>query len=151
MTQALRRARRLIAPALVSVALLGLAGCGGLDGVEFNGKIFEAAGLTGALGGKREEPKTEPRAPLVLPPAKERLPEPGELAAAPAAAQPDPAWPNDPDKRKAANSAAQKQAQAEYCRDGNWKDKAMQDDIRAASAPNCGSIFSILGKSLFGE
>ena len=152
MTQAIRRAKKWVAPAMVSAALLGLAGCGGLDGVEFNGKIFEAVGMTGALG-KRDEPKTEPRAPLVLPPSNERLPAPGEMAAAaPAQVAPDPAWPNDPDKRKASNAAAQKQAQADYCRDGNWKEKAMREDQKAAAAQaNCGSIFSVLGKTLFGE
>lgn len=151
MTEALLRARRLIGPAVVSIALLGLPGCGGVDGIEFNGKIFEAVGLTGALGGKREEPKTDPRAPLVLPPASERLPAPGEMAVA-APQQPDAAWPNDPDKRKASAAAAKKQAQAERCGDGAWKEKAMKDELAMAKAQDdCGSIFSVMSKTLFGE
>jgi len=149
MAHTLLRAKRRIGPVAVMAALLGLAGCGGIDGVDFNGKIFDAVGMTGALG-KRPEPKTEARAPLVLPPASERLPAPGEMAAAPQ--QPDSAWPNDPDKGKASKEAAQKQAQAEYCRDGNWKDKAMRDDEKAAAAQaQCGSLFSVLGKQLFGD
>jgi len=150
MTQVLKRAKTSIGRMSTAVALLALAGCGGVDGVQFEGKMFEAVGLTGALG-KRAEPKTEARAPLVLPPATEKLPEPGQLAAAPA--QPHIAWPDDPDKRKAANESAKKTAQAEYCRDGNWKEKAMGDEIGAKSGPSgaCGSIFSVLGKSLFGE
>lgn len=150
MPLAQRIARRLLGPVLVTTALLGLPGCGGLDGVEFNGKLFEAVGLTGALGAKREEPRTEPRAPLVLPPASERLPAPGELAAAPQ--QPDAAWPNDPDKRKAAAAAAKKQAQAERCGDGAWKEKAMKDELAMAKVQDdCGSIFSVMSKTLFGE
>jgi len=150
MTHILKRAKTTIGRLATAVMLLGLAGCGGVDGVQFEGKMFEAVGLTGALG-KRAEPKTEARAPLVLPPATEKLPEPGQLAAAPA--QPHIAWPDDPDKKKAANESAKKTAQAEYCRDGNWKEKAMGDDIAARDGPagTCGSIFSVIGKSLFGD
>jgi hypothetical protein len=108
-------------------------------------------GLTGALG-KKEEPKAEQRAPLVLPPSSEKLPEPGELAPA-GPVQTAQAWPNDPDKQRAASEAAKKQAQAEYCRDGNWKEKALGDELAAARGPSgsCGSIFSALSKTLFGE
>lgn len=138
-----------IGPVAVLVVALGLPGCGGIDGVEFNGKIFEAVGMTGALG-KREEPKTEARAPLVLPPPREQLRAPGELAAAPQ--QPDTAWPNDPDKAKVAKASAEQKAQADYCRDGSWKDRAMREDDKAAVAQaKCGNLFSVLSKTLFGE
>jgi len=149
MAHTLQQAKRRIGPVVVVAALLGLPGCGGLDGVDFNGKIFDAVGLTGALG-KRPEPKTEARAPLVIPPASERLPAPGEMAAvAPPA---DASWPNDPDKGKASKEEAQKKAQADYCRDGNWKDKAMRNDEKAEAAQaQCGSLFSVLGKQLFGD
>ena len=153
MMNGLQQPKRLIVRTAVALALLALPGCGGLDGVELNGKIFEAAGLTGALGGKKVEPATEARAPLVLPPAAERLPEPGAYAAAAPVAS-DASWPNDPDKKKAASDAAQKQAQDQYCKDGNWKEKAMRDEIKATSGPSgscTGNIFSILGKGLFGE
>lgn len=155
MTNALENSRKLAIGFVVVCAMSGLGGCGGVDGVELNGKIFEAAGLTGSLGGKRVEPKTEARTPLVLPPQSDRLPEPGSLAAAPQAATADQSWPNDPDKTKAQNAAAQKQAQAEYCRDGNWKEKALDDKAAGAPGPDgssCGSgIFGIVGKSVFGN
>lgn len=136
------------------VAVLGLAGCGGVDGVEFNGKLFEAVGMTGSLGGKKVEPKTEARAPLVLPPPTQSLPEPGSFAAPVAAAPSEQVWPNDPDKGRSSKAEALKQAQAAHCKDGNWKEKAMGDDVNAAAGPagSCnGSIFSVLGKSLFGD
>ena len=150
MTQALQRAKTSVGRVMVAIALLALPGCGGVDGVQFEGKMFEAVGLTGALG-KRAEPKTQARAPLVLPPTTETLPEPGALAAAPT--QPHIAWPDDPDKKRSANESAKKTAQTEFCRDGNWKEKAMGDEIAAREGPSgtCGSIFSVLGKSLFGE
>ncbi|MGE0701823.1 MAG: hypothetical protein AB7O57_22180 [Hyphomicrobiaceae bacterium] len=140
-----------VARTAVIAAFLGLGGCGGgVDGVEFNGKIFDAVGMTGALG-KKAEPKTEPRAPLVLPPSTERLPQPGEFAAAEPAPT-DPAWPNDREKARGDSEAKKKQAQEAYCRDGNWKDKAMREDAKvAAGQSECGSIFSVLGKQLFGN
>jgi len=145
-------AKRTAVHAAVSFALLALPGCGGVDGVEFNGKVFDAVGLTGALG-KKEEPKTEQRAPLVLPPATERLPEPGEGGGPAAPVQTAQAWPNDPDRQRAEGAAAKKRAQDEYCRDGNWKEKAMGDDLAMSKGPNgsCGSIFSAISKTLFGE
>jgi hypothetical protein len=152
MTDAWGRALKSIGGLAIVTALLGLPGCGGLDGVDFNGKVFDAVGLTGALG-KKAEPNTEARTPLVLPPRGQNLPEPGgsSLAAAPPAA--DASWPQDPDKQKVAKADAQKKAQADYCRDGNWKEKAMKDQAGAEVGPsgNCGSIFTIIGKSLMGE
>jgi hypothetical protein len=137
------------------VIAAGLGGCAGFDGVEFNGKIFDAVGLTGSLG-KRQEPKTEARAPLVLPPTGQTLHEPGALAAVPAGAPAaDPAWPQDRDKQKQANASALQKQQQAYCReDGNWKEKALRDDLAADKGPagSCtGSVFSIIGKTLFGE
>jgi hypothetical protein len=150
MTPGFLKAKRSGCRLAVGLALLALPGCGGVDGVELNGKVFDAVGLTGALG-KKEEPRTEPRAPLVLPPTADRLPEPGE-GGAPAPVQTAEAWPNDPDKRRAQGEAAKKQAQAEYCRDGNWKEKALVDDLALSKeGASCGSIFTALGKTLFGE
>ncbi len=149
-----KRFRGMACRLVVTGSLLGLAGCGGLDGVEFQGKMFDAVGLTGALGPK-PEPKTEARAPLVLPPSGRSLPEPGSVAVAPVEAPPaNPAWPQDPDKQRLASADAQKKAQDAYCKDGNWREKAMQDEIGADAGPNgrcTGSLFSVLGKQLFGE
>jgi hypothetical protein len=152
MMPVLQRAMRSAGRLAVGVALLALPGCGGIDGVELNGKVFDAVGLTGALGGKKAEPKTEVRSPLVLPPAAERLPEPGENGAV-APVQTAEAWPNDPDKQRAASETAKKQAQADYCRDGNWKEKALADDLALSKGPSgsCGSIFSTISKALVGE
>ncbi|MGD9803022.1 MAG: hypothetical protein AB7E81_12330 [Hyphomicrobiaceae bacterium] len=151
MTPGLQKAKRSAGRLVLGLALLTLPGCGGIEGVELNGKLFDAVGLTGAIGGKKEEPKTEPRSPLVLPPTAERLPEPGENGAA-APVQTAQAWPNDPDKQRADKETAKKQAQAEYCRDGSWKEKAMGDDLSVQGPEGtCGSIFSAVSKTLFGD
>ena len=130
----------------VAVTLLltsvGLSACAG-DGVELNGKIFDAVGLSGDILGKKAEPRTEARAPLVLPPDANRLPEPGS-GAAPVVNQ---QWPRDAQQQRVAEAEARKQAHKAYCSDGNWKEKAMRDDVSASQGPDggChGSIFSVL-------
>jgi len=143
--------RGLAVAAVLGLSAAGLGGCGGVDGIEFNGKIFDAIGLSGDGLGKKPEVKTEARAPLVLPPDPERLPDPNTVPQPSAANE---AWPKDPQQRKMAETDARKRAQQQYCRDGNWKEKAMRDDTKADSGPDgscTGSIFSVLGNTLFGN
>lgn len=153
-----------VAPALACLLLAGaLSGCGGFDGVELNGKIFEAVGLSGDSFGKKSEPKTEARAPLVLPPDTKRLPEPGDgqpaYVQAPAgqivtgSIGADPAsWPKDREKMKQAEAAEKARAKDITCnKDGNWKEKATKDERALSAEANCqGSLFSVIGKNLFG-
>lgn len=70
-------------------AAVALGGCGG---VEFEGKVFDAVGLTDKKD--KAEPIVKTRAPLVLPP-RQGLPEPN---AQQASAVPE-NWPDDPDER----------------------------------------------------
>ena len=51
---------------------LALGGCGG---VEFEGKLFDYAGLSGY--GQKQDPRMTERAPLIIPPDTNRLPPPG--------------------------------------------------------------------------
>lgn len=143
-----RLQRRAICAALVSV-LAGLGGCAN-EGIELNGKIFDALGVSTSSLAPRKEPKMERRSPIVLPPDGKRLPEPGS---APEYANQNQNWPQDRDQKKVADAAEFKRKQAEWCRDGNWKEKAMKDEVGAeAKAPggDCGSAFAIMGKGLFG-
>jgi hypothetical protein len=144
--------RSSIARIAIAVTLAsGLAGCGAVDGVEFNGKIFDALGVsTGSLGPKAE-PKLAQRSPLVLPPDPNKLPEPGS-AQQPQPAVADTNWPKDRDQQKIADAAEAKRKQEEHCRDGNWKEKAMKDEVGAAVGPSggCGSIFSAISKAITG-
>ena len=76
--------------AAVIACALALGGCAA-DEVELNGKIFDAMGLNAKS--KTTEPKLAARAPLVMPPSPERVPEPGvppESQAADVAALQDP-------------------------------------------------------------
>jgi hypothetical protein len=129
----------------------GLAACAG-EGVELNGKIFDALGVSTASLGPRPEPKIEQRSPLVLPPNGERLPQPGSEPAPDQTANQN--WPKDKQQQRIAQAEEAKRKQKEYCRDGNWKEKAMKDDVAAernAPGGDCGSIFSVFSKGLFGN
>lgn len=144
-----RRIRVGLATVISGAALLG--GCA--DGVEVNSPLLDAVGLSTAALSKREEPKVAPRAPLVMPPSTQRLPEPGETPApAAAAASADPAWPKDPDQQRVASAARKKTEHDQYCRDGNWKERAKDNDFGGRSGPQgtCGSIFSVISGGWFG-
>jgi hypothetical protein len=83
-------------------ATLALGGCGG---IEFKGKVFDYAGLSG--GGTEKDVKMAERPPLVLPPDTKALPPPGEPPVY--AANGD--WPTDTDKERKRVAVA-KEAQA---------------------------------------
>ena len=148
------RARRLAMLAVLGLAATGISGCSGFDGVDFNGKIFDAVGLgPGSNPFKKSEPAVAQRAPLVLPPEGNALPAPGSAPAQITTSATDPAWPKDPQSQKNAEAEAKKAAQEKWCRDGNWKEKAVKDDVAAANGPQggCGSIFSVVGDAIFGK
>lgn len=110
-----RRVRvRLTGASIAAVAVLLLAGCADGGGVQLNGKIFDALGVSGEGSGKKAEPRLAERAPLVPPPRTDQLPQPG----APKTAADDRhmAWPDDPDKRRVAEANAKQQQINAKCR-----------------------------------
>lgn len=134
--------------ATAATAGLLLSGCA--DGnVEVGGRLLDTLGVsTAALSGNRTEPKLAPRAPLVLPPTTERLPEPGSAPAPqPGELAGNAAWPKDKDLERVASAKDKDRRQAEYCRDGNWKERAVDNDFGGQQGPQgtCGSIFSVIG------
>lgn len=125
--------RRLGVRVLRALALPGallVAGCSA-DDVEFNGKIFDAVGLNQKT--KSSEPKMAARAPLVMPPDPQRVPEPGtpaEGAAGELAAL------QDPDAVAKTNRAELERQQAEYCKKNYELAKAHGDaNADLASGP----------------
>lgn len=111
---------RFAALALACAVFVG--GCAG-DDVELNGKIFDAVGLNSKT--KATEPKMVARAPLVMPPNAERIPQPGlppEDQSSTVAAL------ADPDKVKQLNQAELERQQAEYCKKNYELAKAHGDD-----------------------
>jgi hypothetical protein len=136
----LRRYLTQIAAAAAIASPLALGGCGGIDGVEFNGKIFDWLGVSEASQ-QKSEPKMVDRAPLVVPPSVTRLPDPGsgrnsdeQVAAL-----------NDPELRKQAAAKERQRLHEAYCRgDLQWKDKAFKPDATGANRSPYGTC-GILG------
>lgn len=142
-----RRIRVGLAALVTGAALLG--GCS--DGVEINSPLLNSLGVaTGALG-QTEEPQLKPRAPLVMPPSTQRLPEPGQAPTATAAVA-DPAWPKDADQGRVAAAAEKKRQHAQYCRDGNWRERAMDPNAGGMQGPNgsCNTIIDWVGNIFSG-
>ncbi len=96
----------------LAVALLLTFALGGCGGVEFKGKVFDYMGVSGS--GTEEDAKMSQRAPLILPPDTDKLPQPGQGSAA-VTARPD--WPSDVDHERnlavAAKQAEQQKKAAE--------------------------------------
>lgn len=133
---------------MAAIAATGLAfslsGCG-FDGVELNGKIFDAVGLnTGST--RSADPKMKDRAPLVVPPGLESLPEPGSGATAAADSLPI----KDHDAGKKLTQAELEKAQADYCAKNYDPNKALSDDTMTLAKGPLGdcrpSVLSAIGK-----
>ncbi|MDX2289026.1 MAG: hypothetical protein NW217_09425 [Hyphomicrobiaceae bacterium] len=132
------------------VCVLLLAGCSAGD-VEFNGKLFEMAGLTGTS--ERTTPKVAERTPLVVPPDLARLPEPGSVN--------DPgeatlAAINDPDRVSQVSADELARRQAAYCKE-NYELPKMRgipdlEDVTGPAGPCRTSALSGFGGvgALFG-
>lgn len=139
-----RRIKTGLAITISAAALLG--GCS--DGVEINSRLLDSVGLsTAALSANRKEPNLAPRAPLVMPPSTQKLPEPGVAPPPPPEVAAGGAWPKDKDQEKVASVKEKARQQAQYCRDGNWKERALDNDFGGTQGPQgqCGTIFSVIG------
>lgn len=114
--------------AAVIACALALGGCAA-DEVELNGKIFDAMGLNAKS--KTTEPKLAARAPLVMPPSPERVPEPGVPPESQAA---DVAALQDPDAVAKTSRAELERQQAAYCKEHYELAKARGDDTADLAA-----------------
>lgn len=128
----MRRYPRQVLTVAALACTLALNGCGGVDGVEFNGKVFDWLGISESAQ-QKAEPRMADRAPLVVPPSVNRLPEPGSGRST----EQDVAALNDPDLRKQAAAKERQRLHEAYCRgDVQWKDKAFKpQDVGANRSP----------------
>ena len=138
-----RRFKSGLAITISAAALLG--GCA--DGVEINSRLLDSVGLSTAALSARPEPRLAPRAPLVIPPSTQKLPEPGTAPPPSPDVAANGAWPKDKDLERAASAREKEVQQAQYCRDGNWKERALDNDLGGTQGPQgtCGTIFSVMG------
>jgi hypothetical protein len=114
---------------LAAVIGFGLAGCA-QDDIQFNGGIFDAVGLSDATKVKSKEAKVAERAPLVVPPTLDRLPEPGSAPTADTTI----AGIKDPDEVKSASKEELQRRQDEYCKVNYEQAKQRGDDTTADNA-----------------
>lgn len=112
MSQSGRRTAATVALGVIGAGLL-LTGCSA-DDVALNGKVFDAVGIGGSKT-KAAEPKMVARAPLVVPPGLDRLPQPGEQPGA-QTGQTELAALNDPEKLERMRLADLERQQVEYCK-----------------------------------
>lgn len=135
---------------LAAAALTG--GCAGFDGVELQGGVFDAMGLSGSSNQKKlSDVKVDARPGLVLPPSNDKLPDPvtGSIAAGPE----DASWPVDPEDRRAANRAELEKRHRAFC-ERAIQDHRMRGESGVVMGPmgNCQpGLFGSLGKQLGGR
>ena len=121
---------------------LALGSCGGIEGVELNGKVFDWLGVS-AASQEKAEPKMADRAPLVVPPSVTRLPDPGSGRTN----SEDVAALNDPELRKQAAAKERQRLHLAYCSgEIQWKDKAFKPDQVGANRSPYGTCV-ILGNA----
>jgi hypothetical protein len=142
----LRPRVKLMSTAAAVASGILLTACGGVDGVDLNGKLFDMMGISSAAqnSGARE-PRMADRAPLVVPPSAARLPEPGSGKTSSA----DVAALSDPEQRRQAAAKERERLHLAYCRgEIQWRDKVFNPDADNKSPYGpCPSLFgSITGK-----
>ena len=129
-------------PIVKGMLILGfcfsLSACG-TDDVVLEGKIFEAAGISGSLTKKAHTPKVRARSGLILPPSGQ-LPEPGKRVAV----QEEQNWPDDPDLRRKKAAALVEAERKKYCTEvGRNRHDPDFDEEKSAK---CGSLLTgVLG------
>lgn len=137
-------ARRASCAALLPLLLLA-TGCSG-DDIQLEGKIFDAMGMNSPTQ-RSAEPKMKERAPLVVPPSLDRLPEPGQQSES---LSQDLAAINDPDRTAKQSRADLERQQAEYCKEHYELAKARGDadaDLARGPLGECrASILTSIGK-----
>jgi hypothetical protein len=140
--------RRHVATAVLLATVMLVGGCGTIDGLDLNGKVFDLMGIsTSALANAQREPQLAARAPLVLPPDANRLPQPGSEQR-----QDQIAGLDDEDQRKLAEAKERERLHLAYCRgDVLWKERALNpDNINLPTSPYgpCPTLFSDIKKNV---
>lgn len=132
----------------VVAAALALSACAG-EGLQLEGKIFDWMGVSAsALEGSKAEPKMADRAPLVVPPNVNRLPEPGSGQPT---ANTDIAALRDPDQRKQAAAKERERLHLAYCRgEKQWKEKAHDPTAMGANRSPYGPCPGLFSGSMDG-
>jgi hypothetical protein len=136
--------KRSIFAVIASTTLL--AGCGGIDGVDLNGRVFDMLGVSNAAQeGSRREQRMEPRQGLVLPPTTT-----GALPAPGSGALPDPNQDvRDHDQQKRLAAAERARLHKAYCSgEMTWKERANSKDAASATPTSPYGSCTLFGDQL---
>ena len=108
-----------------------------------NGKVFDYIGISPAAQEARKfEPQVAERAPLVMPPNANQLPQPGS-GQAPVV---ETAWPDDPEARKLREAKERERLHMAYCRgDAQWKEKVLNKESVGAPRSPYGVCPTLIG------
>jgi hypothetical protein len=140
MVAGLNRIKHLMTAAVLT-ATVGTGGC--VDGISLNGKLFDWMGISEAALQKKPEPQMAVRAPLVLPPDSNRLPEPGSDKGGN-----DLSSLNDPELKKAAAAKEKERLHLAYCRgEIQWKEKVFSKTEDPNNRSPYGPCNGILGNA----
>lgn len=129
--------------AVVCVVSAALSGCAPGD-IAFEGKVFQALGSAIGAGDSEKEVKLAQRQGLVLPPAADRLPAPGENAV------PDGqiADIRDHDRKKVVDNSKLAAAQKEFCHKNyelpKQRGDQTVDDVKGPAGPCRPSVLNAL-------
>jgi hypothetical protein len=138
-----------VATAMLLVAAMALGGCGGVDGIDLNGKVFDLMGISSSAlaNASQNDPQLAARAPLVLPPNANRLPQPGSEQR-----QDQIVGLDDIEQRKVAEAKERERLHLAYCHgDMSWKETALnKEDINLPRSPYgpCPSLIGDITKNV---
>jgi hypothetical protein len=138
-----------VTTAIVLSAAMAVGGCGGVDGIDLNGKLFDVMGISASAlaNAPQGEPQLAARAPLVLPPDSQRLPQPGSEQHHDQIVGLD-----DQDQRKIAEAKERERLHLAYCHgDMHWKESALNpENINIPRSPYgpCPSIIGDITKNV---
>ena len=133
---------------------LSLSGCA--EGVELNGKIFDAIGISpAAQASAKTEPKLADRAPLVLPPSSQRLPDPNNPQVQTSSIS-DKSWPVSAEDRENISAAERLRLHTAYCNgQATWKERALRPERSGAASRSpygsCNPLFGTIGNDIGGD
>lgn len=141
------------AVAVSAAALLG--GCGGIDGVELKGGVFDALGISSdGNSGPRKDAQVAARPGIILPPQADKLPQPGSGTTTASVAQTNPAWPVDADGRRIHLAAELDKQHAAFCDKALFEAKSRGQpatDVVGPKGPCAPSLLRSMGMSVSGD
>lgn len=139
---------------LTSILVAGLlvSGCG--SEVELKGGVFDALGVSGVQGARRDEPEMANRPGLVIPPSTASLPAPGKKQPDTALAANGEAFPVNPEDAKRMKAADILRRHNEFCEKSRQREKiGLATAVEDSPWGSCheSALRNLTGKDIMGR